>query len=199
MDDTKDDSGIVIKVVNSGDKGGGTYNTGSMEETRITQSSSFSYNWFKTLYKNGQTFVDVPVITDNEIWKNDYDYEEMRSKEYFDKAQRFWYKAGLLDVTINDAVKVQAAKVSNSYDGNKKMTLNYKNEPDSILRNYFLMMVNNNNNYTVAECYLTAQEYADLNKSLVKLNGDLYHPAEVDGYDPLNRKKCRLKLIRKIM
>lgn len=43
----------------------------------------------------------VPVITDKEVWQNDYDYKEMLSKQYFDKAQRFWYKDSLLHIPLS--------------------------------------------------------------------------------------------------
>ncbi|MDR1091134.1 MAG: hypothetical protein LBL79_08675 [Prevotella sp.] len=201
MDETTDDDGEIIKVVNSGDKGGGTYYIDNEGGPKISQTSNFSYNWFKTLYNedNKEVVAEVPVITDNDIWRNEYDYEETRTKEFYDKAQRLWYPSGLLPLTVGDQIDISAAKVSDSYEGKQKMSLNYKDEQDSILRNYFLMMINSDNNYTIAECYLTAQEYANLNKSLIKLNGDLYYAAEADGYDPLNKKKCRLKLIRKII
>lgn len=44
----------------------------------------------------------VPVITDKEVWLNDYDYKEMQSKQYFDKAQRFWYKDSLLHIPLSE-------------------------------------------------------------------------------------------------
>lgn len=200
MKEAIDENGENIKVVNTGDKGGDPYYTGSSEGTKLSQTSNFSYNWFKKLYGEDNTeLVEVPVITDNDIWRSEYDYEETRTKEFYNKAQRLWYLSGLIPITVGDQIGISAAKVSNTYNGKQKMILNYKNEPDSILKSYFLIMANSDNNYTVAECYLTAQEYANLNRSLIKLNGDLYHTAEVDGYDPLNKKKCKLKLIRKII
>lgn len=79
------------------------------------------------------------------------------------------------------------------------LTLNYKNEPNSILQTYFKVIAPNDSNYTDIECCLTPDEYDQLNGSkLVKLNNDLYYVASVDGYDPLGRNKTKLRLIRKI-
>lgn len=43
----------------------------------------------------------IPVITDHEVWQNDYDSKEMMSKKYFDKSQRFWYKDSLLHIPLS--------------------------------------------------------------------------------------------------
>lgn len=195
-----DEQGVEKKIVNSGDKGEGWYNTGSMEESEINMTSSFSHNWFKTLLdKDGNKIIDIPVITDHEIWVNDHDYEEMHSKEFYDKAQRFWYPSGLTNLKINSIDDISVAKVSNEYKGQKNLILNYKDNPNTIAKNYFMLLANNNNSYTIVECYLTPEEYSNLDKAFVKFNGDLYYTAEVDGYDPLCKKKCRLKLIREII
>ncbi len=77
------------------------------------------------------------------------------------------------------------------------MILNYENKKDSILKNYFLLLVDYQKDYTVVDCLLYPEEYANIKNSLVKFNGDLYIVAECDGYDILNKKNCTLKLIRK--
>ena len=143
----------------------------------------------------------VPVIADHEVWENKYDYAEMMDNKYYEKAQRFWYKSGSVNLMINenDKVAIDIALVDNVYNGSQhRLMLNYKNEHDSIMKSFFLLLTNNDNSYTIVDCYLTAEEYSRLNKSLVKLNGDLYHIAEVDGYDPLKKGQGTMKLIRKI-
>lgn len=188
------------KVVNSGENGGGQYYTGSGETTKLSQNSSFSYCWYKKLTEDGTNF-EVPVITDHEIWENidEYDYEEMSKKFYPDKNQRFWYKSGIKDIRINNEKSAKVAMVTNEYKGQTNLILDYKNESDSIMKNFFLILMNNNSDHTIVESYLSPEEYSNLDKALVKFNGDLYYTAEVDGYDPLGKKKCRLKLIRKII
>ncbi|MDH6309607.1 hypothetical protein M2451_001973 [Dysgonomonas sp. PFB1-18] len=61
-----------------------------------------------------------------------------------------------------------------------------------------LLLLTNQKHYTIVNCYLSPEEYKDLGRSLVKLNGDLYYAAEIDGYDPLGKKPGTIKLIRQI-
>lgn len=185
------------KTVNSGNNGGGKFYTGSDESNKVTQTSSFSYNWFKHLIdKDGNPLIDVPVILDREAWAGDY--KEMMDKTYYDKTQRFWYQSGTFEIDLTSKDKVTASLVSNELNKTRKLILDYEDKADSIMRNFFFLLINNNQ-YTTVECYLAPEEYNNLDKALVKFNGDLYYTAEVDGYDPLCKKKCRLKLIRKII
>ncbi|MDH6309609.1 hypothetical protein M2451_001975 [Dysgonomonas sp. PFB1-18] len=189
--------------LNTGDDGGGTFETGSEDVNKQTQTSNFSYCWYKKLYNSklhkllGLVFMEVPVIADHEAWENDYDYKEMLSKEYFDKGQRFWYKSGVKELNLRLGRTATVALVSDEYDGNYRQKLNYRNEPDTIMSNYFLLLTNQKH-YTIVNCYLSPEEYKDLGRSLVKLNGDLYYAAEIDGYDPLGKKPGTIKLIRQI-
>ncbi|TFD93009.1 hypothetical protein E2605_18010 [Dysgonomonas capnocytophagoides] len=181
--------------ISTGDNGGGQYETGSIDGDTLTQTSTFSYNWFKSiLFEDHDVSYNIPVITNSEIWKPLVrDYEDMMSKTYFDLAQRFFYRDGNINITYNRQT-ITLGKVSNSTGG---MILNYKNNPASILNNYFTVFVNSDANFTTVECFLTPDEYYKL-PCLVRLNGDLYNVADVDGYDPLGKKKATLKLIRKI-
>ena len=77
------------------------------------------------------------------------------------------------------------------------MILDYENKLDSIMKNFFFLL-DNSNDYTIIDCILSAEEYKNLNKSLIRFNGDLYNVAEIDGYDPLGKNQATLKLIRKI-
>lgn len=185
-------------ILASGDNGGGMFETGSHNTSKISQMSSFSYCWYKDIeYTRDGSTLRLPVITDKEIWKNDYDYKEMLSKLYLDKGLRFWYKSGVKELDLGLDRTATVALVSNEYNGDHKQTLNYRNEPNTIMSNYFLLLTNRKY-YTVVECYLSPEEYSNLDIALVRFNGDLYNIAEIDGYDPLGRRKCTLKLIRKI-
>lgn len=189
--------------INSGKDGGGKFYTGSHETSKAEQKSSFSYCWYKTLRdKTGDTEIalDVPVITDKEVaWDNLYNYNDTKDNAYYDKAQRFWYRKGIYSTQINNQRTITAAIVSGEFNkGNTRLVLDYGNEPDTIMRNYFLLL-NNQKSYTVVEAYLTAEDYTALPYSLVCFNGNLYNIAEVDGYDPLAGKKAKLKLIPKIL
>nr|DAE47082.1 MAG TPA: hypothetical protein [Caudoviricetes sp.] len=191
------------RILNTGITGGGQFFTGSYETNTIQQTSTFSYNWFKQIYdSNGNELVKVPIITEHDIWEFDYDYKEMMSKTYFDKAQRFWYKAGVKEFVLNNYddvdIKADLALVKNDFSGSRRLILDYENKQDSIMRTYFLLLTNNRN-YTLVDCYLSPEEYTMLPYSLIKFNGDLYHTAEIDGYDPLGKNKGTIKLIRRIV
>lgn len=184
------------KLTNSGNSGGGQYYTGSNETNKITQTSTFSYNWYRRLLDSkGEFLIEVPIISEYEAW--DGDYAEMLKKRYYDKAQRFWYKSGIFNIETIKHRNVQVALVSNEYNDTYKMILDYENKLDSIMKNFFFLL-DNSNDYTIIDCILSAEEYKNLNKSLIRFNGDLYNVAEIDGYDPLGKNQATLKLIRKI-
>lgn len=191
------------RILNTGTTGGGQFYTGSYNSDTIKQTSTFSYNWYKQLYdSNGNELIKVPIITEHDIWEFDYDYKEMMSKTYFDKAQRFWYKAGVKEFVLNkyDDVETKAdlAIVKNDFSGNRRLILDYENRQNSIMRSYFVLLTDNRN-YTIIDCILTPEEYSILPYSLIKFNGDLYHTAEIDGYDPSGKRLGTMKLIRRIV
>jgi len=95
---------------------------------------------------------------------------------------------------------VQIPIITNRFDNKgRSLLLNYKDEPYSILRNYFYLIAGNDSNYTEVECLITPDEYEKLDgTTLVKFNSDLYYVASIDNYDPAYRNKTKLKLIRKI-
>lgn len=182
--------------------GGGRFFTGSPEVKTLRQTSNFSYNWY-TEIKNTATNKPLllPVITDKEIWQNGtMDYKDFSEKYYFNKAQRFWYKAGsTFNTYMFKQDPIVAALVSETVGGNKPMILNYKDEECTILHNYFRLLTDAENAYTEIECYLTPDEYNNIADSWVKFNGDLYYVAEIDGYDLLAKKKTTLKLLRRMV
>lgn len=181
----------------TGDDGGGEYATGSIEETITEQKSSFSYNWFKPILKDGTT-LSLPVITKSEAWLLNTPYSEAMAKRYTDLPLRFWYLDGILpgEYKLGDTY-LDLAQVSNEKG---ESILNYKNIPNSILNNYFTILgIGSASHYTEAEAYLTPYHYASLDGSyMVTFNGDQYYAAQIEGYDPTARNKTKLKLIRKI-
>lgn len=195
-----------IRVLNSGETGGGQYYTGSNEASKISQTSNYSYCWYMKLKDkrtNEELEIEVPVISDHGIWDDmsGRDYEDVTNEKFYDKAQRFWYKSPqLLDISLGeDKTGVKIAMLQNQYAEEPfRLVLDYKDEPGSILRNYFLLMTDTNNNYTTVSCFLSPDEYDRLGNSFVKFNGDLYYVGEVDGYDPLGKNKTKLKLIRRL-
>ena len=181
----------------TGDDGGGEYKTGSIEDTVIEQKSSFSYNWFKPIKRDGLT-LNLPVISKHEVWTGATPYSEAMAKRFTDLPLRFWYLGGILEGSYNiNGTSVSFAKVTNE---NAESVLNYKQAPKTILSNYFTILgVGSESHYTEAEAFLTPYQYASLDGSLmVTFNGDLYYAAQLDGYDPTAKNKTKLKLIRKI-
>lgn len=175
--------------------GGGTFYTGNNDAGEIEQKSNFSYCWYKKISYNGETY-DVPVITDSEVWDNRTNFSEAVNKRFYQKAQRFWYATGkTINVLINKE-SADMAIVSNTYQGDRPLTLDYEDKPNSIMRQYF-MLLDNNKSYTTVECFLTPEEYDLLDRCYVKFNGDLYLVAEADGYDPMGESKTKLKLLKK--
>jgi hypothetical protein len=182
------------------DNGGGEFKTGATEEKVLEQKSTFSYNWFKNIAK-GNTVLPLAVITKHEVWTNKIPYPDAMKKRYTNLASRFWYSDGLLNdlgTTFDfNGKPLSIVKVSNELPG--LSILNYKNQKLTILTNYFTLLINGSSHYTEVEGYLTPDQYEDLNGSLMAMfNGDLYHVAEISGYDPAGRNKTKIKLIRKI-
>lgn len=190
--------------VESGDNGGGEYETGAIEGGIVEQKSTFSYNWFKNITKveaGGNVNIGLPIISKDEVWNEALPYPEAMRKRFTDLAYRFWYYDGLLTsggATFNfNGASLQIARVSNQIAN--VSILNYKNQPYTILDNYFTVLINGSSHYTELEGYLTATMYAQLDGSLMAMfNGDLYFIAELGGYDPTGKNKTNIKLIRKL-
>ncbi len=193
--------------VKDGDNGGGNYETGSDEYGKpSSHTSTFSYNWYETITDTASKEQTVPVIMEAETWqKADRNYAEMMDKKFMDKTQRFWYwqKDKSFVVEVNDDNPVEIALVSDTFRSDSdSMRLDYRQKKkgtgaaDSIFDNYFTILADAGNSYTVIECFLTASEYDSLADSLVRYNNTLYYVADIDGYDPMCRKKTVLKLIR---
>lgn len=184
--------------------GGGSFETGAVEESIIEQKSNFSYNWFKEITyteNNANIKLPLPVISKAEIWATTMPYPDAMRKRYTNLAARFWYFDGLLndlgaDFEFNKK-KLSIAKVSNSITN--LITLNYKGEENTILDIYFTVLVNSSSHYTVLEGYISPEQYERLDGAIMAMfNGDQYYVAEISGYDPLGRNKTKIKLIRKI-
>lgn len=190
--------------VMTGDDGGGSFETGAVEESIVEQKSNFSYNWFKDInYTVGgaNLALPIPVISKAEVWTDTMAYPDAMAKRYTSLAARFWYFDGLLndlgaDFQFNNN-KVSIAKVSNSITG--LITLNYKDEVNTILDVYFTVLVNSSSHYTELAGYLTPEQYEQLDGAIMAMfNGDQYYVAEISGYDPLGKNMTKIKLIRKI-
>lgn len=189
----------------SGDDGGGTLETGATEEKITEQKSTFSYNWYKTIHKtedSGRTVdLEIPVISNAEVWAATMPYSEAMTKRYTNLALRFWYYDGLLNdrgaTFLFNEQPVKLAQVTNAGPG--LLTLSYENRPQTILTTYFTVLVGEASHYTEIEGYLSPLQYAALDGTIrARFNGDMYYVAEVSGYDPAGNNKTKIKLIRQI-
>ncbi len=83
------------------DDGGGVFDTGTLNGNVLEHKSKFSYNWFKTITKNvsseGAKQIELPIISNYEVWDDNMTYGEGISKLYTNYKQRFWYRNGLLN------------------------------------------------------------------------------------------------------
>lgn len=192
----KDEQGYIA----TGDDGGGIFYTGNFIGNPITQTSTFSHNWYKNIHfePEGVNY-DFPIITDGEIWKDPTasDYEEMMKKDYINSPQRFWYKGDNIQVSGFGKEKIETTLVKSVIDNT--IELNYQNKPFSILRNYFTIFTNNDGCYTVLDVYLKPDEYNRLPYTMIVFNGDLYYTAKIEKYDPMLRYKATISLIRKLL
>lgn len=182
------------------DDGGGVFTTSAIDGGVVEQKSFFSYNWFKQLTKNGAPF-SVPVITKKEAWDINVPYGEAMARRYTDQPYRFWYYDGTLNsggLSFDfNGTPMTLAKVSNMLPSLNE--LSYKNKRYTLLDNYFTLLIDASSHYTIIETYVSPEEYKQLNGAiLARYNGDLYYVAEIQGYDPTNRNKTKIKLIRKI-
>lgn len=193
--------------VRTNNTGGGSFKTGTLDGKILSQTSMFSYNWFKSIKKNinneGEKILELPIISNNEVWVDTMQYGEGISKWYIDYAQRFWFYKGVIQEGLQpfkigkNTIKI--ADVSNTYDKDNILILDYENKDYSILTSYFTVISNNDSNYTEIESYLTADEYEKLNgNSLIKYNGDLYYLSSISGYDPTMNNPTKIRLIRKV-
>lgn len=197
----------------TGDDGGGKFETGTIDGKVLTQTSNFSYGWYKDIKYMGRQnditkeVLSLPIISNYEVWQDDMTYKEGVSKIYTSYNQRFWYYSGYYYIDLflyNDNVSshyrgLTIADVSNTFNQDKILNLDYKNKSNSILTTYFTVVASNDTNYTEIECYLTPDEYDRLDGSnLVKWNGDLYYISSIEGYDITEKNKTKLKLIRKM-
>lgn len=192
--------------VTTGDDGGGSFETGATEEKVVEQKSNFSYNWYKDItHTDSGAVLPLPVISKSEVWASTMAYPDAMKKKYTNLAARFWYFDGLLNDSgadfyfpkKDDGKAIGIARVVGRIQGIS--ILDYKNEPTTILNNYFTILVNSSSHYTEVEGYLTPIQYDKLNGSIMAMfNGDQYYVAEISGYDPKGRNKTKVKLIRKI-
>jgi hypothetical protein len=112
--------------------------------------------------------------------------------------QRWWFRQepGVLSVTLWNNTNVFLSIPTNEKNG---YVINYKDEPGSMLRQFFNITSTPDSNMVTIEVALTPSEYIQLkNGAMVKFDSDLYYVAEISGYDPTGNNLTELHLIKKV-
>ncbi|KAA6309823.1 hypothetical protein EZS27_038760 [termite gut metagenome] len=175
----------------------------------LTLKSNFSYNWFKdfAVYNKSDSKVldklSLPVISKTEVWTVDnLPTPENMKKWYIDYPQRFFFYKDIVDLGMYyDRNDFKIATVTNSKTvNNEKFILDYdETSSDSIYSRYFVLIRNNDKNYTEIELFLDASDYEKMKGDyLIEFNYDLYIVASVENYSVLGLDKTKLNLIRKV-
>ena len=192
----EDEQGYIQDKTN----GGGTFKTWNTTGSVLKQTSTFSFNWLKDItfdLPNLKGVIPIPIISNREpfdlnSWR---DYKTMEKKYYPDLAQRFWYKGDNIVLPNVNEKEITVSLVKNALDN--EMSLSYHDEYQSILSNYFTVMTSKETHYTELQCYITHNEFLQMDNSFVIFNSDLYFVACIDQYNPITGYVGSLKLIRK--
>lgn len=178
------------------------------ETTTQNIQTNFSYTYYDDFtirsgdLDNGFTFKTyrIPIIEKSEFMIDGYNDEEAMKSDGFSLTQRFWYrdpnegeKAELK--TIQDEILVMSVP-KNTW--NDFFNLSYKTSETSIATEYFNISPLLSSNYVNIDVYLNPQEYYDLkNGAMVKFDDDLYYISDIQAYDPSNKNRTTLKIIKK--
>jgi len=182
--------------VRTGLKGNGQVNTGGTSDA-ITQSSFFSYAWYKEL-QQGANVAQVPIISLAEFWGNSKPYKEAMLAKGYDLGMRFFFFADTLDedgITFEFAgEEIKLARMANIAGVG---VIDYGTAQDSLLRYFFYTDLRERGHYTYIYARLEPAQYKALSASAtVGFNGDVYGLAGVTGYDPMGKNETELKLIK---
>lgn len=165
-----------------------------------TISLSNSYCWYYPfkLNNNGQnTTINLPLIAKDEyfIIQNN----EAMKHDGKNLKLRYWYRQPVTNyiVKVNKEYDVKLSIPINTNDNGIKLT--YNNEDNTLLTNYYNILITPDSNYVEIECYITPQEYEKLKMgSNVWFDDDVYIISEISGYAPDGLNLTTLKLIKKV-
>ena len=176
--------------------GNGQVNTGGTSDA-ITQSSFFSYAWYKEL-QQGVNVAQVPIISLAEFWDNSKPYKEAMLAKGYDLGMRFFFFADTLD---EDGISFEFAgeeiKLARMANVSGIAVIDYGKTQDSLLRYFFYTDLREKGHYTYIYARLEPAQYKELSASCsIGFNGDVYGLAGVTGYDPTGKNETELKLIK---
>lgn len=192
------DSGYTVVKISDDD-----YNVDNQEK-----SLDFSYTWYDNFKwievdsadteNSGNTIVlSMPVISNFEWMVDGYDYDESMKHDGFSLSQRFWIKPKETDAFVwTDSYPSEKVYIYLPVNYNENLTLNYKNEPNSLLRKYFNCQMDLSSNKIKLDAYLTLDEYNQVkNGAKIKFDKTIYIPTEIT-YDPTGENPASITMMK---
>ena len=163
-----------------------------------------NFNWFAVTSGNVQDDNDrytlrMPVISKFTYMIDGYNDEECMKHDGYSLPQRFWFRPQPTNAYVwldsKPAERIEIYLPTNVRDN---INLSYKATEKSLLK-FFNTTPYLASNYVNVEVYLNAEEYNSIkNGAMVWFDMDLYLVASIEGYDPTNTSKTKLKLIKKV-
>lgn len=148
--------------------------------------------------------ITIPVIAKSDDFIDRGDIESYMKKDGYSLKPRFWFRDKNIDrpidtvdtvYTINGEQQVDLYAPIPVYDN---VALNYKENQNNLLKQYFNISQSVNSNYVELSCYLTPMEYFSLkNGANVIFDSDVYEVIEIKKYSIARKNMCDLKLMKK--
>lgn len=172
-------------------------------ESKLTTKTS--YNWFEdfTIAQDGQnTKVSIPIIAKDEWMIDGFKDAEFMKLDGYNLKRRYWFPSNLTNAYVklngDENRKTYIKLTTDTYDN---VNLSYKigdGTNDTLLTKFFNIFFDADTNYIQFSCYLTTIEYVAIkNGSNILIDGDVYIPVELQGYDAAGKNKTQLKCIKK--
>ena len=170
--------------------------TANNEELELKQSYCWYQDFTWLIGTEHPGTITLPVIAKDEDFI--IQSEKSMKKDGLGLKQRWWFRQepSILNVTLWNNTNVFLSIPTNEKNG---YVINYKDEPGSMLRQFFNIKSMPESNMVTIEVALTPSEYIQLkNGAMVKFDSDLYYVAEISGYDPTGNNLTELHLIKKV-
>ena len=172
-------------------------------ESKLTTKTSF--NWFEdfTIAQDGQNKkISIPIIAKDEWMIDGLKDAEFMKEDGYNLKRRYWFPSNLTQAYVklngDENRKTYIKLTTDTYDN---VNLSYKIGDvtnDTLLTRYFNIFFDADTNYIQFSCYLTTMEYVAIkNGSNILIDGDVYVPIELTGYDSSGKNKTTLKCIKK--
>lgn len=170
--------------------------TANKEELELKHSYCWYQNFTLDYGTPYPSTVSLPVIAKDENFI--IQSEKAMKVDGLGLKQRWWFREdiGAYSVQLWNNTYVYLTFPVNEKDG---YVINYKDEPGSMLRQFFNIVSMPESNKVTINVSLTPSEYIMLkNGAMVKFDSDLYYVSEIQAYDPTGNNLTELHLIKKV-